>query len=360
MPSDLRASWSTLPGILDWSTDPNSFGHIKTLVTFITTFTSSSFTLLLLRTTPEDMKVIAYSFAAAAIVVPATALAIPALYNRAVIQSQSIACAMKTLGTGIVTPECADIAAIDVGVIRSIHVEDLIVDVAGGSAYAVDFSSSRLTAELLSVPGITWPIVTSAQRVTIVDNGIPLATFDTPISPGSVSGNTYSSIVQKSTVKINPGQEGNVAASLAAFITKSEHTIILRGSVDGTAQMTSISQKIFSFPRIAFESPITLKGCSNFPKIDYLSQGSLTFDSNTGNGLVGITIIKDMKLNRGDNHLTAITTSTSKEAYEVLTNGGGTFTLQGYEGSSTNPVLSEALKALKTQVVVPKLNRIVF
>ncbi|KAF9928085.1 hypothetical protein BGZ65_006424, partial [Modicella reniformis] len=170
------------------------------------------------------------------------------------------------------------------------------------------------------------------------------------------------------------------------------HIFTIRGSADATISTSGgpFIQKTFQVTNIGFGSPITLKGCSSFPKVDYLSQDSLTFDSNTGvftltsqvnvynpsnfvldlgevsletvkNSLViGITVLKDMKLNMGDNHLTAITTSTNKEVYEALINAGDTFTLQGYKGSSKNPILTESLQAFKSQVVVPKLNRILF
>ncbi|KAF9953157.1 hypothetical protein BGZ65_004848, partial [Modicella reniformis] len=166
------------------------------------------------------------------------------------------------------------------------------------------------------------------------------------------------------------------------------HIFTIRGSADVTVSTSGgpFIQKSFQITNVGFESSITLKGCSSFPKIDYLSQESLTFDSNTGvftltslvnvynpsqfgfdlgevsletvkNSLViGITVLKDMKLNMGDNHLTAITTSTSKEVYEALINTGDTFTLQGFKGSSANLILVEGLKAFKVQVVVPKQN----
>lgn len=217
-------------------------------------------------------------------------------------------------------------------------------------------------------------------------DGIPIATFDTPSSPTTVNAGTLSTEVKNSLLKINPGQEGPFAAFMANLITKEDVPFTLRGNVDATFTTKAPFVGPFRVTNIGFDSPISLRGCASFPKIDYLEQVSLTFDPATGfytleslvninnpsqlvlnlgdisfqtidkAGLsVGTTIFKNMNLEMGDKQFTAVTTITVKTAYDALIANGDTFTFQGSKDSSANPILAESLKSLTTQVVIPKL-----
>jgi hypothetical protein len=208
-----------------------------------------------------------------------------------------------------------------------------------------------------------------------------------------VKGESLESVIQPSILTIAPGQAKNFGSFVAALISQEEHSFLLRGKADATLKtaappFTPIPQT-FKVENIGVESPITLRGCNNFPKINYLEQVSFTLDPNgktftltssvslenpsqlnlilgdvafqtvNMNGVViGTTVVKDMKINIGTTTYTAITTSSSMETYEALLKEGTTLTLQGYDGSSTSPILVEGLKLMKLAIVVPKLNRL--
>jgi len=175
---------------------------------------------------------------------------------------------------------------------------------------------------------------------------------------------------------------------MAALVSKPEHTFVLRGTFDAIVKTNAPAPvpESVRITGIGFKSNITLKGCNNFPKVDYLEQVSLTLDSATGvftltslvnvdnpsqldltlgdvtfqtadkNGLVvGDTVIKGMSLKMGSNQLTAITTSSNKELYDALTTVGATITLSGTDRSSPNPFVTTGVKSVRITIVVPKL-----
>ncbi|KAG0218691.1 hypothetical protein B0O80DRAFT_24614 [Mortierella sp. GBAus27b] len=341
------------------------------------------------------MKVIAYSVATAAVALSVSGLSIPALYKRAVLQTKGLACATQTLATGSITPECEEMAGIEIGAIQGVRVDKMVIDFTVSSdPNVMSISSPRLMGDVLSVPGVIWPITHCAQRVTMEDNGIPIATFDTPSSPGSMEGNTFVSVVQDTPLKIMPGKQDNFVAFMETLLTQKEHTYVIHGGLDAMVQLNlplGVGQKILKTPRIAFRSPVTLKGFDNFPKVDFVKQIGSTFDPATGTYtmtaiinvhnpsqfelnlgdisfqvldqkgvVVGIVSTKDMKLHMGDNLITGVVSNTgpmSQELLDTLTTTGGTFTFQGYDGTSSNPILARSLKKFKAPVVIPKLIR---
>ncbi|KAK3817294.1 MAG: hypothetical protein J3Q66DRAFT_339455 [Benniella sp.] len=335
------------------------------------------------------MKVTSYSFAASAVAFSATVLALPALFRR-IDQSRFTACFGTSIARGQWPADCAKDFEVDVGIIQTLSVVDLIIDFFQGDTNSLSLSSTKLSGNLLEVPvpGWTWKATEAAQHATIVDNGIAIATFDTPPSAVDIIDNTYSSVVKPSTLTVLPGQNEAFGVFMAALISKSEHTFVLRGNFDVIIPTDAPFPvpKSVRITNIGFKSNITLKGCNSFPKIDYLEQVSLTLDSATGvftltslinvenlsqldltlgdvtfqtadkNGLVvGDTVIKGMRLKIGSNKLTAISTSSNKELYDALTTVGATVTLSGTDHSSPNPFVAGGVKSVKAQVVVPKL-----
>ncbi|KAK3817295.1 MAG: hypothetical protein J3Q66DRAFT_387917 [Benniella sp.] len=276
----------------------------------------------------------------------------------------------------------------DVGIIQMIRVADLKINFFEGGSNSLSLSSTKLSGDLLSFLGYTYRTSEAAQHATIVDNGTAIATFDTPPSAVEIVNNTFSSVVQSSILTVLPGQNETFGAFMAALVSKSEHTFILRGTFDAIVKTNAPAPVPASvrITGIGFGSNITLKGCNNFPKVDYLEQVSLTLDSATGvftltslinvenlsqldltlgdvtfqtadkNGLVvGDTVVKGMNLIMGSNKLTAVTTSSNKELYDTLTTVGATITLSGTDTSSPNPFVTTGVKAVKITVVVPKL-----
>ncbi|KAF9362903.1 hypothetical protein BGX34_005289 [Mortierella sp. NVP85] len=336
------------------------------------------------------MKIAIYSFTAGAVALSATALGFPTMYKRAIEQTKALACAAESIVSGVVTPHCSNVAAMDVGAIREVWVEDMIVDFLSGDVHTMDISSSRFFSNLLPVPGVKWAKTESTQRVTVVDNGNPIATFNTPSSPGTVTGSSYVGVVNKCPLKINPGQEENFVAFMVAILTKPEHTYSIRGDIHASLQVNipfTDLQTSLTTPRIAFDSPVTLKGFNSFPKVDFVKLDDFAFDPATGvytltatinihnlsqfvlslgeiifrvadktGSVVGLATVKDMKLKMGDNHVTGIVTGTSKEMYDTLTTTGDTIIFQGFDGSSPNPILAKSLTPLRVPMYVPPLS----
>ncbi|KAF9363910.1 hypothetical protein BGX34_003002 [Mortierella sp. NVP85] len=334
------------------------------------------------------MKVTSYSFAASVVAFSATVLALPALYKRAGDAKKVFGCFANAIVKGEWPSDCAAAVMEDVGIIQMIRVADLKINFLEGGPSPLSLSSSKLSGDLLSFLGYTYKTSEAAQHATIVDNGTAIATFDTPPSAVAIVNNTFSSVVQSSNLTVLPGQNETFGAFVAALISKPEHTFILRGTFDVVIKTNApppIPESV-RITAIGFKSNITLKGCNNFPKVDYLEQVGLTLDSATGvftltsrinvenlsqlnvtlgdvtfqtadkNGLVvGDTVIKGMSLNMGSNQFTAITTSSNKELYDALTTAGATITLRGTDRSSPNPFVTTVVKVVSIAVVVPKL-----
>ena len=199
------------------------------------------------------------------------------------------------------------------------------------------------------------------------------------------------SVSVNTAIKIQLGQEDNFSAFMAKIVTQVSHSFTLRGYLNATVK-TNAPPGPFPIPasfqvtNVGYETPITFKGCANFPKIGFLQQGSFTLDSATGfyilkftgninnpsqlilalgdvtyqltlnNEVVGTVLFDDVNLIMGDNPLSAIATITSKAAYDTLISVGASFGLQGFNGSSTHPILSKALESVRSQLPMPKLN----
>lgn len=204
-----------------------------------------------------------------------------------------------------------------------------------------------------------------------------------------MEGQLVSLSLPKVHLRIIPGQESNFVAMMASLITQPEHTLTLSGFADATFSTMNLplTPASFKVAGLGFESPITLKGCHNFPDTPFLKQISFTSDPATGtytlaslvniinpsqlvltmgdvtyqlfdknDKVVGTSLFKDVYLQMGDNEFTMITTITDKDVYEALIKEGSTLTLRGFDGSSTNPILREALKSVELEVVFPKLS----
>jgi len=153
---------------------------------------------------------------------------------------------------------------------------------------------------------------------------------------------------------------------MASLITKPEHTHTLRGFIDATFSTMDLPliPASFKVAGLGSKSPITLKGCHNFPDIPFLKQISFTSDPAMGtytltplvnvinpsqlaltmgdvpyqlfdkNGkVVGASLFEDVNPKMGDNHFTMITTITDRDVYEALIKEAYTLTLRGFEES---------------------------
>ncbi|KAF9362904.1 hypothetical protein BGX34_005290, partial [Mortierella sp. NVP85] len=121
------------------------------------------------------MKVNSYSFAASAVAFSATVLALPTLFRR-IDGSRFPQCFGTAIATGKWSTDCAtDFAvlfaggaqqhtAVDVGIIQTLGVVDLIIDFFKGETNSLSLSSTKLSGNLLSVPGWTWKASEAAQH----------------------------------------------------------------------------------------------------------------------------------------------------------------------------------------------------
>ncbi|KAG0239560.1 hypothetical protein B0O80DRAFT_459814 [Mortierella sp. GBAus27b] len=331
------------------------------------------------------MKAITYSLAAAAVALSASALSIPEFYRRAAQQSKGIACTTRMLATGQMSPDCESAMGVNFGVLKSASADHLRIDFASGNdPNVLGISSTRFSADLLSIPGLSWPVTHCAHRVNVIDNGVRIATFTTPSSEVTANDNKYGGAVSNSPFKIAPNKQEEFARFVGSLFTQEAHTITLNGGLDPTLQLDlplGIGQRILTAPNIGFETPMTLRGFNNFAKVGLAKHIDWTLNPTTGTyslksilniynpsqievvmgdvsfqafdesgALIAPLAIKDFKLDMGDNSLPITAGPISKESYKTLTTTGTTLTIQGYEGSSSNPVVKQVLKELKFSV----------
>ncbi|KAG0239561.1 hypothetical protein BGX31_002705 [Mortierella sp. GBA43] len=242
----------------------------------------------------------------------------------------------------------------------------------------------------IAVYPITAGAVALSASVTIKHNDIPIGTFTTSSHPTKVKDGKLSGSFQDSVVKIIPGQEDAFTNDfMASLIAEPEHTFVLSGTIDATIHTLGLPliPESFKVASIAFEAPVTLKGCANFPETPFVKQISFTHDPDTDSYVltslvnvinpshlvltmgdvtyhlldksganVGTSLFKNVHLKQGDNLYTMATTITSKDTYNELTTKGCTLTLKGFNGSSKNPILAQALKAVESEIAFPKLD----
>ncbi|KAF9997199.1 hypothetical protein BGZ80_009288 [Entomortierella chlamydospora] len=331
------------------------------------------------------MKLNAYSFAAGAVALSATTLAMPTLYRRIVDGSGFFKCMATAITSGSWPTACGSEVVNDIGLIQGVDVDDLAIDFTISTNPSImGLSSSKLTANLIKIPAgfpyTSFPVTDSSQ----VDAGVEVAQFTTPTSVTTVVGTTVSTAVGNSQLNILPGQEDSFVAFMSKLIKQASLALTIKGKLDITITAKipfSTVSKSVSIPNIAYSAPITLQGCNDFANVKFLKQISLTKDAagqytltssinifnpsqlvltmgdvkfNTidKNGLtVGVTTFAGLRLAMGDNIVTAVTVFTSVDVI-----AGGTFAFQGFDGSSTNRVLAKALAGVKADITIPQLS----
>ncbi|KAI8349562.1 hypothetical protein B0O80DRAFT_144645 [Mortierella sp. GBAus27b] len=295
------------------------------------------------------------------------------------------------LATGQMSPDCETAMGVDFGVLRSASADHLRIDFTpGNDPNVMGISLSKFSANLLSIPGLAWPVTHCAHRVNVVDNGIRIATFTIPSSKVAMSGNTYGGGFPSSPFMIAPNQQEGFASFVGSLFTQEAHTFVINGGLDPTLQLTlppEADRTTFTAPTIGFDTPVTLKGFNNFPKVEVAKPIVSTLDPTTGTHTLNIVFnvlnpsqievvmgdvsfqtfdqsgtlittlaIKEFKLDMGDNSLPMTAGPISNESYKILTTTGTTLTFQGYEGSSSNPVVTQVLKVAKLFVADPKIS----
>ncbi|KAG0264916.1 hypothetical protein BGZ95_003466, partial [Linnemannia exigua] len=224
----------------------------------------------------------------------------------------------------------------------------------------------------------------------------------------TMDGNIFTSSVGESVLKVNPDRTKEFSAFISAFIVNPSHTFTLRGTVD-VKLTVSLAVPIpgsnlggfsgfipkptsspVTVPGIAFSSEVTLNGFNNFPKIDYIKEvghsnaddGSFEITSTlnifnpsqlgvimgdvyfkTLGGMsqqdIGVTLMKQLELKRGDNLVSVVTSSKNPESaaiYKHIYESGETLSIEGFDKSSeTDFILAAGIAPLRSTCKVPAL-----
>ncbi|KAF9972457.1 hypothetical protein BGZ65_009807 [Modicella reniformis] len=277
------------------------------------------------------MKVSAYSMTAGAVALSATVFALPEWYKRAADGTKVIRCLSNAIAI---------------------------------AQWPTGLHSCNPTVLSISSSGLNWPVKEGAQHVNIVYNGNVVGTFDTPSSPATFKDGAVSTIVQKCSMNIQPSFFVPLMASL---INLSEVALSFRGSVDATfstggAPLIPKTYKITGSQDSLTVDPATgayiITAHINVPNPSQLimTLGDLTFQLfDTTDLVVGTVLLKKVQMNMGNNKFEATIRITNKSTYDALLIGPVAFTMKGFGGTSTNPVVVEGFKLVNTPFTIPKL-----
>ncbi|KAF9538439.1 hypothetical protein EC957_006740 [Mortierella hygrophila] len=343
-----------------------------------------------------------YAFITFAIVMMAAALSsssnshVGALPRRLIKRAVTVAQCFTGLPTNLAFDDsCKDLFLPGKGfrAVTSITLAALDLDFSDPDPLKIILSSPDMKVGVIS--NLPIPITGTRQDVTLVDNGVNIATFSTPWVPGVMKGNLLETTVGSTTLNVNDTQRDQFSAFIASLTINTEHNFTLKGTVDvnftlptpfGTPVVTTITG-------IYFESIVTLKGFANFPDIQFVeliektenTDNSFTIKSKVNiksasqlgvkmgdvqfhtfdavsSEAIGVTVLEQLNLVPGDNFIIAVTTSTSattkpQDIFKRVSENGEIFRLEGFSASSTtDPILSNGIAVVKTNVTIPALN----
>ncbi|KAG0376491.1 hypothetical protein BGX24_007650 [Mortierella sp. AD032] len=330
--------------------------------------------------------------------------ALPALYKQSTASEAAITCVAGLMAATPFDDDCKKVFGPDgIQAVTSITLDALYLDFTDPDPLKVTLSSPEMTVGVTSFPGFTLNLTDSRQYVTLIDNNVEIATYDTPWVKGTMNGNNFITTIGKSVVNVIPERTKEFSAFIAALVVNPSHKFILRGTADVNLTITGavpgtdfggigglvpkLTSPPLSVPGIAFSSEVTLKGFNNFPKIDYIKEeahsnnddgsfditsrinihnpsqlvvklGDVYFKTFDDKLEIGITSMKGLELKRGDNEITVVANAASAEIYQRVYQTGGTFSFQGFDKSSeTNNILAAGLAPLRTTCKVPALKQ---
>ncbi|KAF8933577.1 hypothetical protein BGZ47_010807 [Haplosporangium gracile] len=317
--------------------------------------------------------------------VASTALAAPVVEKRNANSDRIAACFVGLLFTGTWPGSCKAAISVDLGLIRSIAINQMTMDFTTANPWAPTMASNDVVATMLSIPGITLPIDSVRQHVIIIDNGVQLGSFDTPWSAASVKGGTMKTAFTTSTLNIFPDAKSAFSNFVGSLSTKASHSVTLKGSVDAKLNLGIFGH--LTIPGIGFKAVVPIKGLDGLKNQKYvfaieidngannktsmtsilninnpsqlsLTLGDVNFDSTHNGAHIGISTVKGLKLVPGDNQVLSYTVlDMSLDAARAFSDGLYTsdqvMGISGYASSSTNPALNAGLAAVKSGVTVP-------
>ncbi|KAK3804665.1 MAG: hypothetical protein JOS17DRAFT_826571 [Linnemannia elongata] len=283
--------------------------------------------------------------------------------------------------------------------VRAIRLTSLALDFTDPNPLKVTLSSPEMLVDV--IPGLPVTITSTRQDVILVDNGVEIAKFSTPWVDGVMEGDILRTTVGITALDVIDASRDQFSAFISSLTSNAKHTFTLKGTVDVKLTIATPSAPIpfrsfapsITITGIYFESEVTLDGFANFPDIQYEglleksenADGSFTVKSkvniknvsqlsvkmgdvqfNTFDAIsseaIGVTVFEQLTLEHGDNHIIAVTTSTSAtknphEIYKRVTENGETFRFEGsLESSKNDPILAKGISVVKTSVKVPVLN----
>ncbi|KAF9164368.1 hypothetical protein DFQ26_001504 [Actinomortierella ambigua] len=317
----------------------------------------------------------------------ATVSAAPVEVQRRDAASDRIAaCFVQLLFTGAWPGSCAAAVSIDLGLIRSISINQMSMDFTGSNPYAPTTSSTNIVAKMLSIPGIDLPITSVRQHVILIDNGVQLGQFTTPWSAANVKNGELQTSFASSTLNVFPDAKVAFANFVGGLSTSASRSVTLKGAVDAKINLGLLGT--VTIPGIGFKATTQLAGLNNLQDIAYnvlvdpdmartpgflymtsiininnpsklsVSLGNITLDTAGPTGRAGVSEITNLALVPGPNTIISTTALdlSLQPANDILLNLGASdqvLTMSGFDGTSKNPVLNAALRTMKSTVTVP-------
>ncbi|KAF9341501.1 hypothetical protein BGZ91_007351 [Linnemannia elongata] len=313
--------------------------------------------------------------------IASTVLAAPIVDKRDANSDRIAACFVGLLFTGAWPGSCKAAIAVDLGLIRSIAINQMSMDFTTANPWAPTMASNDLVATMLSIPGITLPIDSVRQHVIIIDNGVQLGSFDTPWSAASVKGGTMKTAFTTSALNVFPDAKGAFSNFVGSLSTKASHPVTLKGAVDAKLNLGIFGH--LTIPGIGFKA-VGLDGLKNqkyvfaieiAPGLDdktymtsilninnpsqlTLTLGDVNFDSTHKGAHIGVSTVKNLKLVPGDNQVVSytvldMTLEAARTFSQALYTSDEVMGISGYTNSSTNPALNAGLAAVKSGVTIP-------
>ncbi|KAF8981731.1 hypothetical protein CPC16_010443 [Podila verticillata] len=295
------------------------------------------------------------------------------------------ACFVGLIFTGAWPSSCKAAVAVDLGLIKTITINQMSMDFTPANPWAPTTSSNNIVATMISIPGITLPIDSVQQNIIITDNGVQLGSIGTPWSAASVNGGTMTTSFTTSALNVFPNAQSAFSQFISALSTSTSHITTLQGSVDAKLNLGIFGH--LTIPGIGFKVNTPFQGLNNLNGMKFmilidtnfdtpgkiimatiinlknpsnlsLKLGDVSFSTAAAGGYVGISTIKNLSLVPGDNFvmsITALDTSLgpTNDFLNGLYNADQTLVLTGFSGTSSDAALNAGLAALKSNLVVP-------
>ncbi|GJJ70990.1 hypothetical protein EMPS_03340 [Entomortierella parvispora] len=297
------------------------------------------------------------------------------------------ACFINLIFTGSWPGSCQAAVAVNIGLIKTITINQMSMDFTPANAWAPTTSSNSVVATMLSIPGITLPIDSVRQHIILVDNGVQLGNIDTPWSAASVNGGTLTTSFSSSTLNVFSNAHDAFSKFVSALSTTASHPVTLKGAVDVKLNLGWFGH--LTIPGIGFQATTNFQGLNNLQGMKYIFQvnsdfmtmpgaillssiikinnptnlslklGKIVLATASGSGPVGNSTIDSLSLVPGDNLVvstTALDQSLPAGASFLGDLFGGkdqTLVLTGYDKTSTNAALNAGLAAMKSNLFIP-------